>query len=196
MKILAIMRLPRSGKRVFRNEIKAGLRAIDRTLRLPDLPPVAVTFTESRRYGGYTPGTDERGIELSLRTPTPRLTTVHEVGHFLDDALGNFEVYSSMEPGTPVNRVAFREFEEQARNIVPIPLERAQVLNRLHVVEIWARCFAQYIALRSEEEHLREDILLRRAMEAGVLVNEQWEEEDFAPVAQEMDAMFKTLRWL
>ena len=129
---------------------------------------------------------------------------MHEFGHFVDDAIGGFEVYSSQEPGSPVSRIiaeaehtqairVLREYEQQTRAMFSI--ERAQVTSRLQEVEIWARAYAQYIALRSGDMRLLLDVQMRRELEIGVLQHEQWEWNDFDPIAAAMDALLEELGW-
>ena len=129
---------------------------------------------------------------------------MHEFGHFVDDAIGGFEVYASQEPDSPVADViveaerthaihALREYEQQSQGTFSV--ERAQVTYRLQKVEIWARAYAQYIALRSGDTQLLVDVQKRRDIEIGVLQNEQWEWNDFDRIASAIDALLKELGW-
>jgi hypothetical protein len=198
--------LPKTRRRRFLREVIAAMEQIDVVLQLPDLPKIPVTFTEDERYGGYRPETEEqqRGIELSFNAPTIRLTTMHEVGHFLDDALGGFEVYSSWDTESHAGRVvavakqsrAVQELQSYIEQTTgQFSIERAIALNRLEPVEIWARCFAQYIALRSGDSRLRQDIQIRREIETGILQNEQWEWNDFESISLILDGTFYALNW-
>jgi len=206
MRIENIVSLPEMSNRAFRHDVQSTLERIGSVHVVSDLPRLRITFTDSDQYGGYTPETDEaeRRLELSVRSVTPRLTTAHEIGHFLDDALGDFVVFSSMETRSPISRIIhtarqsraigqMEEFRRQSEGV--INPTRFQVLNRLEAVEIWARSYAQYIALRSGDKQMMREVEYRRRIETDVRRNEQWEWDDFAAIAMAIDAEFGDLGW-
>lgn len=201
-----VLRLPKSDWAGLRAEAQAAVEAITSVHRISHLPSIDVLFTASDRYGGYTPATEERdrSLELSVIALTPRLTVVHEFGHFVDDAIGGFEVYSSQELNSLVSRViadaertqairALRVYEQQTKGT--FSAERAQVIYRLQEVEIWARAYAQYIAIRSGDTQLLVEVQKRRDIDIGVLQNEQWEWNDFDLIASAIDALMQILGW-
>jgi hypothetical protein len=206
-RLVDIVLLPAEGNAFFLSEFKAALEQVDSVLVLPALPMIPILLTDEPRFGGYQPEIDgqPRNIQISLVAPTIRLTIVHEIAHFLDDALGNFQAYASCEPNSPLQSVLasveqsktiryLREYVSQTYG--QFSPERSQVLNRLEKVEIWARCFVQYIALRSGDVQLLLDIQVRKDMEAGILQNEQWDWNDFTSIAPVMDDFFKSIGWL
>src|SRR5689334_8965635 len=97
MRAAVIIQLPRRGNKNLRAHVKEALSAIDSVHTIPELPELPVAFTEKEQYGGYIPEMENRprSLEISTLGPTPRLTFVHEFGHFLDNALGGFQVYST-----------------------------------------------------------------------------------------------------
>ena len=201
-----ILRFFHAEQTALRAEVEAAIAAIALAHLISGLPQIDVHFTTADRFGGYMPESDERprSISVSELGLTPRLTTAHEFGHFVDDAIGGFETYASQEPTSSVFQVIavaertraiqyLREYEQLTRGT--FSLERAQVMNRLESVEIWARVYAQYIALRSRDAQLLTEVQTRRDIENGVLKNEQWEWEDFAPIASAIDALMQHLGW-
>lgn len=69
--------------------------------------------------------------------------------------------------------------------------------------ELWARAYAQYIAVRSGDKKMMAE--LRRWQkeyhaEAGkgdnIPVPEQWDDDDFSPIAAAIDRIFEALGWL
>ena len=183
--------------------VDVGLSLIEKVHGVFPLPLVPIYYLETARAGGYTP--QPRSIEISLLSPRPVLTIVHEVGHLLDDALGDFEVYSSMEQGTPIYSVVQTALQSESMQAMQeylavtsgMTLTRLNVMKWMDVPEIWARAYAQYIALRSEDVmlqiHLQEEIsLAQEEIERYV----QWQYEDFAPIAGAIDEMFEQLGWL
>lgn len=201
-----ILRFPDVVSISLRTEIEAAIAAVASVHRLSDLPQINVYIAAEDRFGGYTPASEERprSIGVSGFGLTPRLTTVHEFGHFVDDAIGGFETYFSQEPASLLSQViavaegtqtiqAMRKYEQRTQGA--FSLERAQVMNRLEEVEVWARAYAQYIAYLSGDTRLLAEVQTRRDVEIGVLKNEQWEQEDFTPVSLAIDALMRRLGW-
>ena len=164
-----ILRFFHAEQTALRAEVEAAIAAVTFVHSVSELPQIDVHFTAADRFGGYTPESEEhlRSIGVSELGLTPRLTTVHEFGHFLDDAIGRFETYASQEPTSLVFQVItvaertraiqyLREYEQLTRRT--FSLERAQVVNRLEPVEIWARAYAQYITLRSGDAQLLAEV--------------------------------------
>jgi len=61
-----------------------------------EIPQFSIVYTDYRApFARYNPNSGAPFIELSRRGPHPRLSLAHEIGHLLDHALGNFEIYSS-----------------------------------------------------------------------------------------------------
>ena len=62
--------------------------------------------------------------------------------------------------------------------------------------EVWARAYAQWLALRSQNSDLLKGIAdARRLGAADPYAGRQWEDADFEPIAKEIDAIFKKLGW-
>ncbi len=189
------------------SSILEAFSAINSVHDLSALPTISVTISASERFGGYTPGADDRpaAILLSRSSPHPCLTLVHEVGHYIDDGQGNFAVYSSMTANSVLAEVMQTIGHSRAVNRihdylaldrkVPLPV-RYQLRHWIEPVESWARAYAQYITLRSGGATLRHE--LDTAIGLGgleVYRNVQWEEDDFEPIAFEIDSVFYRLGW-
>ena len=186
-------------------ETLACIDAIHEAIDLPDLP---VRYTDYvAPFGRYVPGDGcPDGIELSHRGPHLRLSLAHEVGHLLDHALGNYVVYCSQEPTSPLATVI-----ATARNSVAIKMLDAvvtgstkaeaglnvrQIIYWLDPIEIWARAYAQYIALRSGKTEFSEDIRIAQSLQPfAVCRNVQWEEDDFASIATAIETVFRRWGW-
>jgi hypothetical protein len=59
--------------------------------------------------------------------------------------------------------------------------------------ETWARAYAQYVATRSSNPVLKAELV--KAQEK-IGYPQQWSDEDFTPVADAIDNLFKTMGWL
>ena len=80
--------------------VRRALSSIDTVHSVSDVPEVPLYYTNDlSRFGAYVPEQDgaKRYFELSYYGPHPGLTLIHEAGHFLDHALGGFDVYLSSE---------------------------------------------------------------------------------------------------
>jgi len=136
-------------------------------------------------------------IAVRADGPTPAFTTLHELGHLLDlEGIGAKGSWAS-------NTGELREVLEAARKtraVAGLESERAGGAGRsaeqleylLSDREVWARAYSQYIAERSRSKPLKTQLKVELAREA----NAQWESDDFAPIAQAIDNLFTTLRWI
>ena len=57
--------------------------------------------------------------------------------------------------------------------------------------EVWARAYTQYIATRSSNTLLKNEIEVMRGWSYPL----QWQTDDFEPVATAIDELFKALGW-
>jgi hypothetical protein len=63
--------------------------------------------------------------------------------------------------------------------------------------EIWARSFAQFVAMRSGDLTLMAELAeLRTGSLRGMYYLLQWTDEDFRPIADEIEALFEELGWI
>jgi hypothetical protein len=70
--------------------------------------------------------------------------------------------------------------------------------NLLRPGELWARSYAQYIALRSGNGRMRGELdeLLGLQRNEVLCVPEQWTNDDFVPIMEALDRLFGVLGWL
>jgi hypothetical protein len=72
----------------------------------------------------------------------------------------------------------------------------AYVTFMLRAQEMWARSYAQYIATRSGDPILRAQLFLERERLAGMpYYPEQWDDDDFAPIAEAIDELLNAKGW-
>jgi hypothetical protein len=60
--------------------------------------------------------------------------------------------------------------------------------------ELWARAYAQYVAIKSDREDVKQELISRQQKMSHY--PDQWSDEDFAPVADAIDNLFKTMGWI
>jgi len=198
----------RLSKSSFRARIRSVATAIDRTHRVPELPmiPVRSTKTETRD-GGYRKemGTGKPvEIEISRRGSTPELTFVHEIGHFLDEQAIPGSVRGVRSWYLDPNLKSWRDVVLESRPI-KILIEKAEdgdpgepgrkIACYLRTDrEIWARSYAQFVAIRSGDPILMKHLEECRSPRSPWPL--QWSDDEFGPVEAEIDALFKAIGWV
>ncbi len=146
-------------------------------------------------YAGNIP--NEIVVSKSPSNKSPELTFVHEFGHYLDyNATGTPQHSGSKHSKMPEYHAVMKAMDDsqaiQTLNkpspVVPAPL-RTYLLKRY---EMFARAYAQYIATRSQNPLLLQQ--LKRYQSSSVPM--QWSDEDFKPIGEAMDGLFKKLGWV
>ena len=170
-------------------------------------------------------------IKLSRKSDAPELVMVHEVGHFLDhwgigpggDFATDAFLWAQKEPGhdwaddfenwwlaiitsdAHLHKQELMRMSGKERNDMILRGEKAPKLDYLRYLlgkrEIWARSYAQYIAIRSGDPVLLQQLVESRRQRPAYDPDqndyaEQWDDRDFTPIAEAMDKLFKTLGWL
>lgn len=122
-------------------------------------------------------------IVVSRTSPTPELTMAHEFGHYLDTEFGMLRADKKGHRPAHVQDVLDAidaSSAYQSSHIRKSPHKRTQN-------EAFARAYAQYIALRSDNKVMQAQVRSRLA--------DHWEDEDFEPIARAFDSMFQELGW-
>lgn len=166
-------------------ELARALAVADLALPGARLPPVEVKLTSSRLYsGGYA---HIGRIELSRHAEHLGLALLHELGHAVDHlVLGNGGSWGSETAALRGWWRAVRSTAAFARlTAACAPGESAYWPNRR---ETFARSFSQWAARAAGDRSLLDEVA-RRAAGAG----RQWEPQDFAPIARELDRVLAPL---
>jgi hypothetical protein len=197
---------------LLKQEIEHCARCIERAYASPQMPSISIRYTDDLfRRGGYVPqrDADEKGepspchIEMSVEGRSPRLTFAHEWGHYVDNWLADFVGYASVETDDLADILAqaeasntitqLRQFVKRSHSTFD---ERIEALRLLVPQEIWARAYAQYIALQSDDAVMGHELTLRRTDARGLLSHlEYWEQEDFQPIAQAINTFLRGRGW-
>jgi hypothetical protein len=127
---------------------------------------------------------------------------LHEFGHVLDLSLGWHEARVPRATSLPLfndwNTVVSRShryielFTESQRHADVMSGERPYEYL-LHGDETWARSYAQYIAARSQDPALVDEV--NRMAESRLRLH-MWEPGDFDAIASATDALFQRLGWI
>lgn len=157
-------------------------------------------------------------IGVHPAAPDAALTAVHEIGHFLDySGLGEAGEFGSVadDPLGPW-RAAVRQSAAAQRlgqlwrftqgraqgtpsagDVVKYAVEQRYIEYLLQNEELWARSYAQFIAVKSGHPALREQLDRRRQRpERRLYYGGQWDDDDFLPIQAEIEAAFRKKGWL
>ena len=182
---------------------------------LPDTPAWPYGKLGPGVQGFYTvkptaKGTKDR-IRLASSASHPELTSVHEIGHLLDlRAFGAAGIPGSHRApelqswrdaviaSRAPNRIMSLLYGVASPHggIVSTSVDHVDYLLQPH--ELFARSYAQYIALRSSSPILKQQIsdLQVKQVRHGVDTMEQWVDADFQDIAQAFDEIFEARGWL
>lgn len=210
------LRLPGSGKyKPIYAEALTAIDAVHGDGTLDELP--IITKSSMDAYGHYRYYRTGKPLEIAIngKGDHHQLTLVHEVGHWLDhQAIGpKGTMASERDPTLDAwrqavdNSAAVERLRDKRRNpsnhrteievsgrkftVAPDPQFTGYLLDRR---ELWARSYSQYIAQRSGNAAMLAQVI--RETDDPMYGDRQWSDEDFAPIAAAIDALFRGLGWL
>ena len=159
-------------------------------------------------------------ILMSPAGRTKELTVAHEVGHYLEKTVipGSSPVDGKRDWASDPTLGAWLRAVQQSDGVRTLqgfktnPNVTVVIAGRERVVafdpeyvdyllspeELWARSYAQYIALRSNHAKMREQVAKRltpSVEQSSLYAPTQWAESDFEPIAREFDALLSQLGW-
>jgi hypothetical protein len=176
---------------------------------LPPIPMILVSISsESRGRFWYGPS-GPTAISVDLAHRHRAFAAVHEIGQFLDfTAIGQPDSFAS--ESSP-KLAAWRAAAEQSKRVAELrravassvpslrPKDATAYVESLVLPELWARCYAQYIAIRSGDGQLRAGSEAHRATsptrEGGIGHLLHSDDDDFLPIAETIEALFRRLGW-
>ena len=171
------------------------------------LPKSEVTHIEKNgsTNGQYRPFTNEITTFKEQQIP---ITYTHEIGHWID--YRGFKGIPEAEPPMKGNKVSasysplFKQFIKIAKNTSKyqeiknnIWLANSTKKYLLSNHEIFARAYSQYIAVKSNDAEMLAVLKNRQ----GKWVNgkpypNQWDDDDFIPLFDEIENIFKKVGWI
>lgn len=217
--VSAAISLPKSAGS---DSLKVALAAIDRVHGDGVLPTLPVLITSAKsREGAYTynPLTGKPGkIMVSRTADNLAYTFVHEIGHFLDQQAlgrGKFASDSSSEvvPGmnkwydAVKNSEAYKGLKALSYRtgidvVGPDGKRQWYKLDSRYIrylclpSEAFARSYSQYVAMKSGDPELLAGLEEDRKDKGALHYSVQWQDEDFKPIADALDELFRGLGWM
>jgi hypothetical protein len=207
----------------FREEIKATIEAVDRIHGDGPLPKIVVDTNVPAGADGVFRRivTTGEAVEIAVRrlSSTPGFSLAHELGHFLersgiprklglanprdwqdDEHLGDW--YKAVLASPPIKKLKELvskktiEVEKADGTKETQPLDKDYLAYLRDPEEVWARAYSQWIASRSGNARLRGQLDAERREPIKKAIPHQWSDEEFKPIAQEIEALFTKLGWI
>ncbi|WP_017601358.1 hypothetical protein [Nocardiopsis lucentensis] len=178
-------------------EIRGAVDLVSQVHRFPD-GMESITFVSEKlepgKLGQYKPSS--RVIIVDVTKPNVRETLVHEIGHAIDHAVhsgrtGSRLATASAMPSTPEMREwssVVRRSPQFAGLADVTPTHYAKYLRGTQ--ELWARSYAQWIAERTGDARLREELQGHLNL-PGPARYRQWSDDDFRPIASAVEAVVR-----
>lgn len=111
-------------------------------------------------------------VNVSPDTPTPILTSLHEIGHHVDDHL-------NWEKMRPVIKAAKASSNV---DLMEHLLSPEYIEYYTSPAELWARAYAQYVALRSGDSEAQSE--LQSVLDDPEFSWKQWDKSDWPPIEE------------
>lgn len=205
--------LPKDPK--IKAKFQYAVKSVDSVLNIQKwrMTKVPVEVTDNRNSVGGIIVNKRTGIpskiEISSLSPVPELTSIHEIGHQIDlEVIGTRGKYSSKNGELTGWEKAVKQSilyskimqykSGEIKNIIedgkPIKVNVDYVIVYGRTVELFARSFAQYIAIKSNDIILLDQIKQTKTFGYGDIL--QWSDEDFKPIYSELEKIFEDYRLL
>jgi hypothetical protein len=206
-----------------REMVTRALGIIDRIHIVRSLPkiPIHNSYHDTVPSAGGFVSREDEPVSIDINTfkdfaPSATLTFIHEIGHFLDHAaLGRPGVFATLAGDSLLDGwrravestdavQALRQRSTAGTVVIQTPdgpvketVGRRHAQYLLAPDELWARSYAQYIAEQSMDIGLIRALdLTRPPAVIGQIYPAQWSAEDFVPVRQAIETLFRGQGWL
>lgn len=200
--VIAALQMP-SSKQF--GPIRDALNSVDSVHLDGSLPPVRVV----RGIGphGENGHFNLRRLEILIadNARNPKATMLHETGHLLDlMGIGTSRVYASaFDPRLAGWRLsvlqsrAYRDWKTMATSSSDPHLRDYVNDYHLKVSELWARSYAQYVAMRSGDVFTLQALITNvDPLPGGQVLHYQWSAADFDQIASAFDDLMLQLGWI
>ena len=150
-------------------------------------------FSRSLWGGGVT----ETKISILKTGPHRGMTAVHEIGHLIDA----FGFGSGATMGT--EKIASKELRgwfdavkgsKAYEHLLGKKDRHGKYLR--DPSELWARSYAQYIAVKSKDPTLLSELEKMVGSDYNKSYHAQWDEGDFGPIMKKIDTLMKAKGWI
>lgn len=159
----------------------------------------AVTLGKFRHYE-MGPPVD---IQISTSGNQKRMVVAHEIGHYLlqyglprlpelDELFNVIRQSSAISAIQRVGALGYAEFPDGTRYRVG----RSYTLYLQRTHEMFARAYAQFVAVESGDARMLADLASVRSDTLRTALPVQWDDADFAPIADAFRRLFRAAGWM
>jgi SPP1 gp7 family putative phage head morphogenesis protein len=183
--------------------VKTALDAIAKTHQDGNLPQLQLTADNRMKplgqYSAKLNGNDSK-IKINDKKGGDAFTVAHEIGHFIDHQGLTPETkglgYLSGRPGgdTEMDKLmdAIKSSPSYNRIAETKILKEADKSYLMDSRELFARAYAQYVAVESKDREMMRELNKARL---GPAPFTQWDDKGFAPIKTAMTELFKARGW-
>jgi hypothetical protein len=201
------------------NPAQHACALIGQVHKLPaSAPRISVLLDSGMREGGkyrwYESSGELVDIRMNPRSDHIELTTVLEIGHYLDhQVIGNRGEFASVahprladwRKAVESSRAYEQLLDMRTAGSIPVEIEPGRVLQYrirnkadvlLQLPEMFSRSYAQYVAIRTGDRKLRHQLgrFSSPKYELAV-VPEYWAEHDFGLISDALERLILELGW-
>lgn len=202
-----------------KGEAEIAFAAIDAAHAVPKLPRIPM---EAGRFGAGIEAAYERtkfggraiGIKIRAKADHPAFSMLHEIGHFLDhqghSKPGTFLIETA--EGRKLLKVleqsaAAKSLEKLRQDYLRLLVDRHAPMASLRAVnaqfeyalrprELWARAYAQWVAVKSGDKTLLKQLDASRARKPGMpYVAYQWDHDEWKAISEAIEEHMKAAGW-
>lgn len=178
---------------------RRALQAIEQVHGDGPLPIIDITRSQSTQYLGafsYFPDGSASRIRIT-KGPHPEMTVAHEVGHFIDHNGLPGRGFESVNRSLPEMRRVIETIQQTNTYTQIDTIERQKTREYLRrPEELWARSYSQYIATKSGSTDMKNQLDATLQSEHQGVRLTQWTHDEFVPVVQAIDELFRSMGWL
>jgi hypothetical protein len=197
--------LPKNG--LAKTAVNTVLMEIDGLHSTVELPKIPVKNSTSHSFQGRYVYLElsKKPVEIAISkySVNPELTAAHEIGHFIDhQALWDIGTYASVKAPVLENWRAAIEASAATENLKTVLKTHSDSKTQkraayyLSAWEQWARSYAQWVATRSNNTAMIEQVQKITKASNPAYSASQWDAADFEPIALAIDEIFIKLGWL
>jgi hypothetical protein len=193
----------------FTESLSQTIAVIDQVHRFKPMAPFPIVITRKRveldAYCYLAAPSRPEAIEISIHGSHPQLTLVHEIGHFLDHrtlnpikrgfASEHDVLFDPLVDCWAANSLVC-DLRKMMRRLgrYTEPSARTSMANRLSAPELWAPTYAQWVAIRSGDKLLLDQLerLRQRGSHfAGKWCSFHWDSVEFAGIINCVDDLME-----
>lgn len=153
-------------------------------------------------------------IEVKKSSPAPEMTFAHELGHYLDyqaiGLKGQFEteflngntkkLIEKLNDSSRIKSIRTALIDgviKKGKDETPLSIGMANHLKYLlEPKEMFARAYAQFIAVKSGNKRMMNQLKSRQKKDSDMNIGYQWEDEDFKEILKAFEELFIYKGWL